>query len=38
MTRRISRRTWLASVPALGGLLLTGCSRETFMPPRVRGA
>ena len=37
MTRRISRRTWLASVPALGGLLLTGCSREKFIPPRVRG-
>jgi DMSO/TMAO reductase YedYZ molybdopterin-dependent catalytic subunit len=37
MTRRISRRTWLASVPALGGLVTTGCSRETFIPPRVRG-
>ena len=37
MTRRISRRTLLASVPALGGLLLTGCSREKFIPPRVRG-
>jgi DMSO/TMAO reductase YedYZ molybdopterin-dependent catalytic subunit len=37
MSRRISRRTWLTSVPALGGLLLTGCSRETFVPPRVRG-
>ena len=33
----ISRRTWLSSVPALGGLLLTGCSRETFVPPVVRG-
>ncbi len=37
MNKHISRRTWLASVPALGGLLLTGCSRETFVPPRVRG-
>lgn len=37
MSRRISRRTWLASVPAIGGLLLTGCSREQFMPPVVRG-
>ena len=37
MIKRISRRTWLRSVPALGGLLLTGCSRETFVPPRVRG-
>jgi DMSO/TMAO reductase YedYZ molybdopterin-dependent catalytic subunit len=38
MSKRISRRTWLTtSVPALGGLLLTGCSRETFVPPQVRG-
>lgn len=37
MSMRISRRTWLASLPALGGLALTGCSRETFVPPRVRG-
>ena len=38
MSNRISRRTWLTSVPtALGGLLLTGCSRETFVPPHVRG-
>jgi len=38
MNRRISRRTWLASIPAVGGLLLTaGCSRERFMPPVVRG-
>ena len=37
MTERISRRTLLASVPALGGLLLTGCTREMFVPPRVRG-
>ena len=37
MSKRISRRAWLTSVPALGGLLLTGCSRETFVPPRVRG-
>jgi DMSO/TMAO reductase YedYZ molybdopterin-dependent catalytic subunit len=37
MIKRISRRTMLASVPALGGVLLTGCSRETFVPPHVRG-
>src|SRR6185503_7553508 len=38
MIKRISRRTWLTSVPAaLGGVLLTGCSRETFVPPHVRG-
>src|SRR5262245_61007975 len=37
MTRRISRRKWLASAPALGGLLLTACSREKFIPPQVRG-
>ena len=37
MAKHISRRTWLASLPALGGLALTGCARETFMPPRVRG-
>jgi DMSO/TMAO reductase YedYZ molybdopterin-dependent catalytic subunit len=38
MSKRISRRTWLASIPAaFGGLLLTGCSRERFVPPRVRG-
>src|SRR5512132_2339043 len=37
MSQRISRRTWLTRVPALAGLLLTGCSRETFVPPRVRG-
>ena len=37
MSERISRRTWLTSVSALGGLLVTGCSRETFVPPRVRG-
>ena len=37
MNRGISRRTWLTSMPALGGLLLTGCSRETFLPPKVRG-
>ena len=38
MNRRMSRRAWLASVPALGGLLLnTGCSRDKFMPPVVRG-
>lgn len=37
MSKRISRRAWLTSVPALGGLFLTGCSRERFVPPRVRG-
>lgn len=38
MNRRISRRRWLASVPVVGGLLLsTGCSREKFIPPVVRG-
>jgi DMSO/TMAO reductase YedYZ molybdopterin-dependent catalytic subunit len=38
MTDRISRRAWLTtSVSALGGVLLTGFSRETFVPPRVRG-
>lgn len=33
----ISRRAWLKGLPAVGGLLVTGCSRETFVPPRVRG-
>ena len=37
MVKRISRRTWLTSLPALSGLVLTGCSRETFMPPHLRG-
>jgi DMSO/TMAO reductase YedYZ molybdopterin-dependent catalytic subunit len=37
MSEPISRRAWLTRLPALGGLLLTGCSRETFVPPRVRG-
>ena len=37
MVKHISRRALLTSMPALGGLFLTGCSRETFMPPRVRG-
>ena len=37
MNRRISRRRWLASVPAIGSLLLTGCSRERFVPPTIRG-
>jgi DMSO/TMAO reductase YedYZ molybdopterin-dependent catalytic subunit len=37
MTTRISRRTWLAGVPAIGGLFTTGCSRDTFIPPHVRG-
>jgi DMSO/TMAO reductase YedYZ molybdopterin-dependent catalytic subunit len=37
MSEPISRRAWLKGLPAVGGLLLTGCSRETFVPPRVRG-
>jgi DMSO/TMAO reductase YedYZ molybdopterin-dependent catalytic subunit len=37
MSKPISRRALLTSVPALGSLLLTGCSRERFVPPRVRG-
>lgn len=37
MSNRISRRTLLASLPTLGGLLMTGCTRETFVPPQVRG-
>ena len=37
MATHISRRTLLSRLPALSGLVLTGCSRETFMPPRVRG-
>jgi DMSO/TMAO reductase YedYZ molybdopterin-dependent catalytic subunit len=37
MSKPISRRAGLTSVPALGGLLVSGCSRETFVPPRVRG-
>ena len=35
--RRISRRRLLSSVPALGGLLLAGCSRELGTPPVIRG-
>lgn len=34
-TRGVTRRKVLASVPALGGVLATGCS-ETFVPPTVR--
>ena len=37
MVKPISRRALLTSMPALGALLAAGCSRETFMPPRVRG-
>jgi len=37
MSTRISRRAWLASLPALSGVVLTGCSRDRFVPPRVRG-
>ena len=35
--RPISRRRFLSRVPALGGLLLAGCSREHYMPPNGRG-
>ena len=35
--RQISRRRLLSSVPALGGLLLAGCSRELGTPPVIRG-
>ena len=35
--RPISRRRLLSRVPMLGGLLLTGCSREQYMPPNLRG-
>ncbi len=34
--RPMSRRHLLTSVPALGGLLVTGCA-ETHLPPTVRG-
>ncbi|MEE2792202.1 MAG: molybdopterin-dependent oxidoreductase [Acidobacteriota bacterium] len=34
---QISRRRLLLSVPAFSGLLGTACSRETFVPPTVRG-
>jgi len=34
--RRVSRRRLLASVPALGGALATGCS-DAFRPPVIRG-
>ena len=37
MTRRISRRAWLGTVPFVGGLLTIGCSRERFVPPTLRG-
>src|SRR5436190_21875617 len=37
MNKRISRRTILSSVPAIGALLLSGCSRERFVPPTLRG-
>ena len=33
---RISRRQWLRSLPALGGVVLSGCS-ERFVPPVIRG-
>lgn len=36
--RQLSRRKWVASLPVLGGALLTaGCSREKFLPPVIRG-
>ena len=35
--RRFSRRQLLTGVSALGGLVLTGCTKETFVPPQVRG-
>lgn len=33
----ISRRKLLAGVGAFGGLLLTGCDSDVYMPPKVRG-
>ena len=35
--RRVSRRELLRGASAIGGLLLTGCTREAFVPPTVRG-
>ena len=35
--RTLSRRRLLAHVPALGGLLAAGCSRDAYLPPHVRG-
>ena len=35
--RPISRRRLLASMPALGGALLAGCSRDQYLPPHFRG-
>ena len=37
MSQSISRRMLLRGLPGLGGLLLTGCARETFLPPQYRG-
>ncbi len=37
MSREISRRALLGGFTGLGSLLLTGCSREMFLPPQVRG-
>ncbi|MDP6687843.1 MAG: molybdopterin-dependent oxidoreductase [Acidobacteriota bacterium] len=34
---RISRRRLLSSVPALGGLLVTGGCSDALMPPTIRG-
>ena len=34
---RMSRRQLLTGMSALGGLVLSGCSRETFAPPQLRG-
>ena len=33
----ISRRKLLTNMSTLGSLLVTGCARETFVPPRPRG-
>ena len=35
--RRLSRRQLLAGLSAMGGLALSGCSKETFLPPQLRG-
>jgi DMSO/TMAO reductase YedYZ molybdopterin-dependent catalytic subunit len=37
MPTPISRRALLTSMSALGSLIVTGCSRDRFVPPRVRG-
>lgn len=35
--RRLSRRELLTGMSALGGIALTGCTKEAFVPPQVRG-